>query len=118
MLRADLLNIKDEERDNVEKNAADYLRRLENSEEILKAVHQEITSQIDVDYHDAMLKGLLGDLIDVAGGTTDMLEDLVHSGYKHPESVIDDIEKTTESDYQIANNIEQDWLYQYDLLDD
>lgn len=117
-LRAQLLNIKDEERERVENEASNYLSYLDNSEEILQAVHSEIMSELDTDYHDAMLKGLLGDLMDFAGGTSDMLEDFVHSGYKHPESVIDDIENTITSDYKLANNIEQDWLYQYDLADD
>lgn len=118
LLRSELLNINDEHKEDVEKNAAQYLSHLENSEEILQAMHQEITSQIDLDYHDAMLKGLLGELTDFAGGTSDKLEDFVHSGYAHPESVVDDIENTVDSDYKLANDIEQDWLYQYDLLDD
>lgn len=119
MLRQELLNIKEDSRDKVEKNSSKYIEHLNNSEEILNSARRVISSTIDVDYHDAILHGLIGNYSELEDeNSKENEEDLKKAGYKKILNVINDIENSISSDRQIANNIEKDWLHQYDLLHD
>jgi len=95
MLRQELLNIKEDRREQVEKNSSRYIEHLDNSEEIMNSARQVISSTIDVDYHDAVLYGLKGTYAELENkNSKDNEEDLKKAGYKKVLNVVNDIENS------------------------
>lgn len=112
-LQRNLDKILKEKRKSVLDNVDNMLTDVTNLDALKTAVRQKMLLSTELDYHNAVLGGILGEYGKPEAGSEEASRNLPYSQF-NANDIIDQIEKASEEDYKLQENIERDWLSNFD----
>lgn len=112
-LKRNLDFIKKDRRKDVLDNVDEMFPDVQNIEEIKSAVRQKQLLQAELDYHQAVLGGVLGEYGKPESGSEEEAKNLPYSSF-NAKDIMKQLEKSLDDDFKLQENIEKDWLKNFE----
>lgn len=112
-LQRNLNRIKQERRKDVLDNVDNMMSDVIELDNLRNVVRQKMLALTELDYHQAVLGGILGEYGRPEEGSEEADRNLPYSQF-NANDIIKAIEAASEEDYKIQENIEKDWLSNFD----
>ena len=108
-LQRNLNRIKQERRKDVLDNVDSMLSDVTDLADLKTAIRQKMLLSTELDYHQAVLGGILGEYGKPEEGSEEAEKNLPYSQF-NANTLIDQLEDASEEDFKIQENIEKEWL--------